>query len=96
MGKDKLITAVADRTGLSQAEAARVVNSVVGIITEALKKGTEVRIVGFGTFCISRRAARVGRNPQTVTEIRIPDSKQPKFIAAKALRRAIGDGGSGG
>lgn len=89
MNKNDLVAAVADSTGLSKADANRAVEAVIETITKSLKKGTEVRLVGFGTFNVSHRRATEGRNPRTGETIKIPASKQPKFRAGKALKDAI-------
>ena len=89
MNKVDLIAKVAEETGLSRNDATRAVDSVFDIITKALKKGDEVRLVGFGTFNVSKRAASVGRNPRTGEQIEIPASKQPKFRAGKGLKDSV-------
>ena len=89
MNKNDLVVAVADDAGLSKAEAARAVGSVFDSITSSLRRNTEVRLVGFGTFTVARRKASQGRNPRTGEPIRIPASKQAKFRAGKALKEAI-------
>ena len=89
MNKVDLIAKVAEETGLSRNDATRAVDSVFEIITKALKKGDEVRLVGFGTFNVSKRAASVGRNPRTGEQIEIPASKQPKFRAGKGLKDSV-------
>ena len=89
MNKSDLIAAVAAKTGESKKNAEASVNAVVDVITESLKKGDQVQLVGFGSFEIRERAARKGRNPQTMEEIRIPASKAPVFKAGKALKDLI-------
>ena len=89
MNKNDLVAAVALRSGLSKADTARAVDGIIDSITSSLKGGTEVRLVGFGTFSVSRRAATTGRNPRTGEKIQIPASKQPKFKAGKALKSAV-------
>lgn len=89
MNKSDLIAAVAAKTGESKKNAEASVNAVVDVITESLKKGDKVQLVGFGSFEIRERAARKGRNPQTMEEIRIPASKAPVFKAGKALKDLI-------
>ena len=89
MTKAELIDKVAQDTRLSKAEAARVVASVLDSVTGSLAKGETVTLVGFGTFSVSRRAARQGRNPQTGASIMIPASKVPRFKAGKALRESV-------
>ena len=87
--KNDLVTAVANSTGLSKTDAGKAVDGVFDAITSALKSGEEVRLVGFGTFSVSSRAASEGRNPRTGQKINIPASKQPKFKAGKGLRDAV-------
>lgn len=89
MNKNDLVAAVASGTGLSKADASKAVDSVFGAITDALKSGDEVRLVGFGTFSVAERAASEGRNPRTGEKIQIPASKQPKFKAGKGLKDAV-------
>ena len=89
MNKNELIAAVADITGLTKADADKAVDAVLDSITGALKKGKEVRLVGFGTFKVAKRAASEGRNPRTGETIKIPASKRPKFTAGKALKDAV-------
>ncbi|SEH38606.1 HU family DNA-binding protein [Magnetospirillum fulvum] len=87
--KNDLVAAVADSTGLSKTEAATAVDAVFQAISNALKEGDEVRLVGFGTFAVTDRAASEGRNPRTGEKIAIPASKLPKFKAGKGLKDAI-------
>ena len=89
MNKNDLIAVVADSAGLTKADAARAVDSVFDSISDTLAKGTEVRLVGFGTFSVANRAASKGRNPRTGEPINIPASNQPKFKAGKALKGAV-------
>ena len=89
MNKNDLVAAVADDWGLTKSDATRAVDSVFESITNALKGGSEVRLVGFGTFSISNRKASIGRNPRTGEQIQIPASKQPKFKAGKGLKDAV-------
>lgn len=91
MNKNDLVAAVADASGLSKADAGKAVDGVFNAITDALKKGDEVRLVGFGTFAVTERAASEGRNPRTGETIKIPASKQPKFKAGKGLKDAVND-----
>lgn len=88
MNKNELIADVAERSGLSKAQASDAVDATFDAITECLKKGDEVRLVGFGTFAVTKRAASKGRNPRTGEEIQIPASNQPKFKAGKGLKDA--------
>lgn len=89
MNKNDLIAAVAEQAGLSKQDAGKAVDAVFDAITNALKAGDEVRLVGFGTFNVSERAASEGRNPRTGEKIMIEASKQPKFKAGKGLRDAV-------
>ena len=89
MNKNDLVAAVASHSGLSKADTAKAVDGVIDSITSSLSGGTEVRLVGFGTFSVSRRAATTGRNPRTGERIQIPASNQPKFKAGKALKSAV-------
>lgn len=89
MNKNDLVAAVASESGLSKSDATRAVESVFESITNALKTGSEVRLVGFGTFSITNRKASTGRNPRTGEPIQIPASKQPKFKAGKGLKQAV-------
>lgn len=89
MNKNDLVSAVAEESGLSKADAGRAVDAVFSSIEGALKQGGEVRIVGFGSFSVAHRAASTGRNPRTGEEIQIPASKQPKFKAGAPLKAAV-------
>lgn len=89
MNKSELIESVAERGDLTKAAAARAVDSVIEAVTDALKRGDQVTIVGFGTFSVRDRAARTGRNPQTGEEIKIKASKNPSFKAGKSLKDAV-------
>ena len=89
MNKNDLIAAVAEDVDITKADAARAVDSILEIVTNSLKKGGEVRLVGFGTFSVVKRKASEGRNPRTGEAIKIPASKQPKFKAGKALKDAV-------
>ena len=89
MNKNDLIAAVADNTDLSRGDATKAVDAVFDLITDTLKKGDEVRLVGFGTFSVSQRKATQGRNPRTGETIQIPASNQPKFKAGKGLKDAV-------
>ncbi|MEL7028270.1 MAG: HU family DNA-binding protein [Pseudomonadota bacterium] len=89
MNKNDLIEKVADAADLSKADATRAVDGVFDTITETLKSGDEIRLVGFGTFAVSRRAATEGRNPRTGEKIQIPASNQAKFKAGKGLKEAL-------
>jgi DNA-binding protein HU-beta len=89
VNKNDLIAAVADSAGLSKADASKAVDGVFNAITDALKDDQEVRLVGFGTFNVAKRAATEGRNPRTGEKIQISASKQPKFKPGKGLKDAV-------
>ena len=92
MNQAELIAAVAERAGLTKADAGKVVEALVGTITDTLRQGDEIRIAGFGTFGISERGERQGRNPQTGAEITIAASKAVRFTAGKAVKDALNGG----
>ena len=89
MNKNDLVTHVSDVTGLAKADATKAVDAVFDGIGEALRDGVEVRLVGFGTFSVTERAASEGRNPRTGDKIEIPASRQPKFKAGKGLKDLV-------
>ena len=89
MNKTELIAAVAAETGLTKKDSEMAVNAFVNQVTEALKKGDKVSIVGFGSFEVKHRNARVGRNPTTKESITIPASKSPAFKAGKQFKESI-------
>ena len=89
MNKGELIEAVATDAGISKALAGKVLDSAIDAITKSLRKGDRVALVGFGTFSVSARKARSGRNPQTGKEIRIPATKVAKFKAGNKLVQAV-------
>ena len=89
MNKAELIAAIAAKTGDTKKGAEASVNAFVDVITEALREGDKVQLVGFGSFEVRKRAARKGRNPQTKEEIKIPASKAPVFKAGKALKDLV-------
>tara|TARA_Y100000588_G_C13930721_1_gene785658 strand:+ start:118 stop:390 length:273 start_codon:yes stop_codon:yes gene_type:complete len=86
MNKGELVAAIADDAGLSGAAAGKALDSVITNITKALKKGDSVTLTGFGTFSVSQRKARTGRNPQTGESIKIKAAKVPKFKAGAKLK----------
>lgn len=89
MSKQELVNYVADQTGLSKKDAEAALSSVVDGVKSALVKGNSVTLVGFGTFSVSHRGARTGRNPQTGATIQIPARKAPVFKAGKGLKDAV-------
>ena len=89
MNKSELITAVAEKAAISKKDADKALNATIEAITEALKKGDKIQLVGFGTFEIRERGERKGRNPNTKQEIVIKASKLPVFKAGKALKDAV-------
>ena len=89
MNKNYLVNQVSDNTGLSKSDSAKAVDSVLDTITDTLKSGGDVRLVGFGTFLVSKRKATTGRNPQTGAAINIPAANVPKFRPGKALKESL-------
>lgn len=89
MTKAELVDAVAAGAKISKASATKAIDTFTGSITKTLKKGGKVTLVGFGTFSVSKRKTRKGRNPRTGDVIKIPATKTPKFSAGKALKQAI-------
>ncbi len=89
MTKEEMIVKMAAEAGITKAQATRAMKSMVTNITKSLKKGNKVTLVGFGTFGITKRKARIGRNPRTGAELKIPAAKVPKFKAGKALKDAV-------
>ena len=89
MNKAELIAAVAANADMTKKDAEKAVKAFVDVVTDELKKGGEVQIVGFGTFKVTERAARDGRNPSSGEPMEIPASKAPKFKAGKALKDAV-------
>jgi len=89
VNKSELVDAIASGAGLSKADAGKALDATVAAITDSLKGGEQVSLVGFGTFAVKARAARTGRNPQTGKEIQIAASNVPGFKAGKALKDAV-------
>lgn len=89
MNKSELISAIAEESGLTKADAGKALDATVASITKALSSGDSVAIIGFGTYAVGERAARTGRNPQTGKEMQIPAAKVPKFKPGKALKDAV-------
>ena len=89
MNKTELIAAVAEQAEISKKDSEKALKAFIDVVTEQLKKGDKVQLVGFGTFEVSERAAREGRNPQTGKTMKIAACKAPKFKVGKALKDAI-------
>jgi DNA-binding protein HU-beta len=89
VNKNELIASVAEDAGLAKGDAGKAVDAVFEAITNSLKSGGDVRLVGFGTFSVTKRAASVGRNPRTGEKIQIKASNQPKFKAGKGLKDSV-------
>lgn len=89
MTKAELMAKMADSTGISKVATTKAINSFISGVIGSLKKGQKVSLVGFGTFSTSKRKARMGRNPQTGEEIKIPAMRVPKFTAGRALKSAV-------
>ncbi len=89
MNKTELVAAIANNAEISKKDAEKALKAFVEVITEELKKGEKVQLVGFGTFEVSERAAREGRNPRTNETMSIPACKAPKFKAGKPLKDAV-------
>lgn len=89
MNKADLIAQVAEEAGLTKVQAENAINSFTGAITNSLSDGESVTLIGFGTFSVSDRPARTGRNPQTGAELKIAAKKVPKFSAGKALKDSV-------
>ncbi|MET3560479.1 DNA-binding protein HU-beta [Bartonella japonica] len=89
MNKSELISSVADKAGISKAQAGSVIDAFIASVTETLASGGDVRLPGFGLFGVSHRAATKGRNPSTGAEINIPARSVPKFSAGKTLKEAV-------
>ena len=89
MNKAELVAAIAEKTELSKKDAEKALKAFTDVVAEELKKGEKIQLVGFGTFEVTQRAARTGRNPQSGKEMKIPASKAPKFKAGKALKDLV-------
>jgi len=89
MNKSELIDSIADVADISKAAAGRALEATIEAVKKAMKKGDMVTLVGFGTFYVSKRAARTGRNPRTGDTIKVKAAKVPKFRAGKGLKDAI-------
>lgn len=88
MTKTELVNAIAEKSELSKSDSEKALKAFVDTVTEVLQQGDKIAMVGFGTFSVGDRAARVGKNPQTGAAINIPAAKVPKFKAGKALKDA--------
>ena len=91
MTKTELVAAAAEKTGLTKKDAECLISAAFDTITEKLAQGERVQISGFGTFEVKQREARVGRNPHTKEEIRIPATRQPAFKASKTLKQKVAE-----
>ena len=89
VNKNELIASIASETGLTKTDSSKALDAFVTSVTKALKKNDEVRLVGFGTFSVSKRAATTGRNPRTGAAIKIPARKVAKFRAGKQLQDSV-------
>ena len=89
MNKADLVAAMAEKAGVSKKDAEASLKAFTDVVAEELKKGEKIQLVGFGTFEVSERAARTGRNPQTGKPMKIAASKAPKFKAGKALKDSL-------
>lgn len=89
MNKTELVAAMAEKTELSKKDSEKALKAFIDVVTEELKKGEKIQLVGFGTFETAKRAARTGKNPQTGKEIKIAASIAPKFKAGKALKDTV-------
>ena len=89
MNKTEFVDAVAEKADVQKSDAAKIVDSMVDVIGDALKKGDQITLIGFGTFLVSKREARKGRNPRTGEEIQIAASNVPRFKPGKALKESI-------
>lgn len=89
MNKSQLVDKIATDANISKAAAGRALDAIIGSVTDSLKGGDDVALVGFGTFTVRERAARTGRNPQTGKEIKIAAAKVPAFRAGKGLKDAV-------
>ncbi len=89
MNKAELINATAEKSGLSKKDSEKAINALIETITDSMKKGEKVQLVGFGVFEVKERPERTGRNPRTKEQIKIPASKTPMFKAGKAFKDSI-------
>lgn len=89
MNKTELVMAMVEKTGLTKKDAEKALAAFTDVVAETLKKGDKISLVGFGTFEARKRAARVGKNPQTGAEVQIPETTVPAFKAGKALKDIV-------
>ncbi len=89
MNKTELVAAIAAKTELSKKDSEKALKAFMEVVSEQLKKGEKIQLIGFGTFEVAKRAARTGKNPQTGKAIKIAACKAPKFKAGKALKEAV-------
>ena len=89
MNKQELVASIAEKVGMTKADAARALDATVAAVTEALRQNETVTLVGFGSFYVGERAARTGRNPRTGKNIKIKAAKVPKFRAGKGLKDSV-------
>ena len=89
MNKTELVAAISEKTELTKKDSEKALKALIDVVAEELKKGEKVQLVGFGTFEVSERAARTGKNPQTGAEIKIAACKAPKFKAGKVLKDQV-------
>ena len=89
MNKQEVITAIAEKAEMEKDDAKKALNAFIEVVGDELKKGEKIQIIGFGTFEVSERAAREGRNPQTGETMEIKASRNPKFKAGKALKDSL-------
>ena len=91
MNKTELVAAIASQAEISKKDSEKALKAFIDVVTEELKKGEKIQLVGFGTFEVSKRAAREGRNPQTGDTMKIEACTAPKFKAGKALKDAVNE-----
>lgn len=89
MNKQELIEQLSDKTGFTKTDTQRFLNAYIETVSKTLKRGNEIQLVGFGTFKVTKRKARTGRNPQTGGTLKIPAKKVPGFRPGKALKEAV-------
>ena len=89
MNKADLIADIAKKSGLTKSQSAKALEATIGSVTRALSKGETVQLIGFGSFAVAKRSARLGRNPQTGAEIKIAAKKVPVFRAGQAMKSAV-------